>query len=133
MKKILVILMLVFAFGCSDDAVQPRVNPVVGNWFREVEAKEEYGFDALIMKFNNDGKYVAISVEWEGKNDTLLGNYTYENYKIVLYDEDCKEVPGNYEVDPIDNGLRFILIDDECDRSDLINGFFVKYVEEPKG
>ena len=127
MKKILVMLMLVFAFGCSDDSTEPSKETIVGKWMKLIDDKEEYNFDILIMEFDKDGKYIAIAYTPGSERDTLNGNYTYENNSITLNDNECEGKEGKYKLEFRNNGVDFKLIEDECDRSALITGFFDKY------
>lgn len=127
MKKILVIVMLIFAFGCSDDATEPSENTIVGAWMKQMDSEDVDIPDVLIMEFTEEGKYNAIGVDKDNKRDTLVGSYTLNNNRISFSDEKCDDTKGIYDLVFKDNGVEFVLVDDECDRSNFITGFFDKY------
>lgn len=129
MKKVLVIVMLIFAFGCSDDATEPSENTIVGSWMKQIDSGDDDMPDVLVMEFTKEGKYYAIGVGDDNKRDTLVGSYTLDNDRVVLVDEECDDTKGNYDLVFKDNGVEFVLVDDECDRVNFITGFFDKYKE----
>ena len=133
MKKILVIVMLIFAFGCSDDVTEPSKDTIVGKWskdLRDIKGLENF---ILILEFSENGEYFSSNALGDSDSKIFEGTYTFADNIITLKDSKCKEVEGKYELEFIGNIVDFKLIKDECDRANYIEGAFVKYVEGPKG
>ena len=133
MKKILVIVMLIFAFGCSDDVTEPSKDTIVGKWTKEIQSEEGDKIYHLTIEFTKEGKYIAFTDKDIDSKEILIGEYTYINKIITLNDDQCEDMEGKYELEFIGNIVDFKLIKDECDRANYIEGAFVKYTEEVKG
>ncbi len=129
MKKVLVIIMLIFAFGCKEDVTSPNKNELVGKWKKDFVSGIKVKYDKIIIEFTNDNKVIHTAANSEVKSESLIGSYNYDNGIVILIDTDCKEVPGKYELEFRNNGVEFKLIDDECLRKEVITGFFEKYIE----
>ncbi len=135
MKKILVILMLVFAFGCSDDAKVIAENSIVGRWKKEFKGEIEREWITLILDFANNGKFVSKLYSVGENIDVMEYNYTFSNNILIISSEECTGDDGKYRVEFKNNGFELKLIDDKCDNRNLIfTGFYAKYVgsEEQK-
>lgn len=127
MKKVLVMILVLFAFGCSDDATEPSENMIVGKWMRFYDEVDDDEDVLMVIEFTEDRKFTASNVLDENENGKINGVYSVANNIITMNDEDCEGIEGKYELEFRDNGVEFILIKDECDRSDYMTGFFDKY------
>ena len=127
MKKILVIVMLIFAFSCSDDGTKPEPYEIVGKWKSNNTEEGEINQSLLVVEFTKEGKYI-LSIDIFNPTKALDdGNYTLDNDKITIVSKECENIKGNYRFEFKNNGVEFYLIDDECSRSKSITGFFEKY------
>jgi len=126
-KKILVIALLTFTMGISEVATGEEQDSIVGRWMKELNIEALKDYDILDIEFTKEGKYYAITVLEDTRKDTLIGDYTFEKDIITFKDDECKEVVGKYKLEFKDNGVDFQLIDDDCNRSYIIEGFFDKY------
>ncbi len=127
MRKILVIVMLIFAFGCSDDATEPSENTIVGKWMKDVTKKDDSEINILVIEFTEDGKYIVQNGKAIEDEYILIGSYTYTNDILTMSDEKCEDMDGKYKLEYRNNGVDFIIVEDECDRNEFIPGFFDKY------
>lgn len=126
MKKILVILMLVFAFGWINEAIAVDNNTIVGKWkkdFPEIEDKNSINF---IMELLKDGTLSFSFFASDLFIDEVSGTYTYSDNIITLLDEENENIEGKYSIEFKENVLEFTLIEDECKRSTLLPGTFKK-------
>ena len=129
MNKVLVLVILIFGFGCSDDATEPSESTIVGEWMRQINSEHDDDIDVLVLEFKMNGEFFAIGVSKDLKYDTLNGSYTYRNNIISLTTEKCEDEIGKYEYDFKNNGINLKLIEDECDRNEYIPEFYDKYKE----
>ena len=127
MKKVLVIVMLIFAFGCSDDATDPSENTIVGEWIgRSIAIISDTGEPMIVrltLEFLNNGTFKFISEQAEELNYT----YTFENNVLIISSVECEGAEGKYTVEFRDNGIELNLLNDECERNKFFVGFFEKY------
>ena len=130
MKKILVIVMLIFAFGCGDDATEPSKDTIVGSWVRQFEAGELNDYQTFTLDFHEDGKCYSYTTSPLAKVKPITNDYTFENNTLVIKSEECEGVEGTYKVEFKNNGIELKLVSDNCYRSELFIGFFEK-VEGP--
>lgn len=120
LKKILVILLLVFAFGCND-STGPVDESVVGMWTKEIRE------DIFVIEFIQDGKYKTFNIS-EGKQEVVVnGTYSVSSNIITMNDTKCEDEEGKYSFDRKNEGIEFVLIEDECNRNEVMPGFFKKY------
>ncbi len=122
MKKVLVILMLIFAFGCSD-STGPEEGTVIGKWMKEIEER------IFVIEFTQDGKYTT-SIELEEEQEIVVnGTYLISSNIIIMNDPKCKDQEGKYSFERKNEGIEFVLVEDECNRNEVMPGFFEKYIE----
>ena len=130
MKKILVIVMLIFAFGCSDDATEPSENSIVGKWKMEYIGEIGKEYDDLVLEIDKNGKFITFLKNHRGKIEDLEHNYTYSTNVFTISSLECEGEEGKYTVEFRDNGFELKLINDDCSyRNLLFTGFYEKYVE----
>ena len=132
MKKVLVILMLFFTFGCSDDANDPSENSIIGQWKTTFTSEQIADYDNLILDLRTDGNCFSTISTKKGKVETQDNAYTYDNGILTIKSQDCEGAEGKYTVIFRDNGIEFKLLDDECGRNIFFISFFEKYIE-PQG
>ena len=130
MKKILVIVMLIFALGCKEDATEPSENAIVGKWIgRSIAIISDTGEPIIVrltLEFLNNGTFKFISEQAEELNYT----YTFENNVLIISSVECEGAEGKYTIIFRDNGFELKLINDDCSyRNLLFTGFYEKYVE----
>jgi hypothetical protein len=119
--------MFVFAFGCEEETTAPIEKPLVGKWMKDVRNNNVNKMDILVLEFTEFGQYLAYDGTKKKGSNTLVGNYVINDNIITLSDFECDLTDGIYEIEFKDNGVNFKLIEDECNRSFLIKGFFEKY------
>jgi hypothetical protein len=129
MKKILVILLLVFAFGCSDDATEPSRNELVGMWMMDVTPQGILEKSLLILKFSSNNEFTKIQDGSGFGTSDYQGTYSINGDVITFVGGDCRKVEGKYKFKFRDNGVEFTLIEDECKEREYVVGFFEKYAE----
>lgn len=127
MKKILLLIMLIFAFGCSDDTTSSSENSIIGKWKANVTPKGIFEQSYLILQFTVDGNFTKTNEpEWL-EISNIKGTYSISNKTITVISEECGEVIGNYEFEFRDNGVEFILVDEECEEREYLVDFFENY------
>ncbi len=129
MKKILVIVMLIFAFGYSDDETEPSENTIVGKWSKDESKEREINQSLLVVEFTNDGKFtLSVDVIFEPK---ILdeGSYSIDGNEIEIVSGQCEIIKGKYRFEFKNNGVEFILKEDECEAREYLVGFYEKYTE----
>ena len=136
MKKVLVIVMLVFAFGCSDDATEPSENTIVGKWktfirFAELNGQTYPG--KVILDFDNIGNYKISFEELPGEEipEKFIyqdeGKYTISEDILTVVNNECENIEGKYKFEFKDNGLEFMIIEDDCNRNHSISSFYYDF------
>ncbi len=130
MKKILVIVMLIFAFGCSDDATAPIESELVGKWksyFTRVDEEGKSSTALLILDFNSDGTF-NLSVDPSSEfTVNEKGTYTISDEILTITNNACGDFKGGYKFEFRDNGLKLIRIQDDCARNNLLLLFYYSY------
>lgn len=131
MKKILVIVMLIFAFGCSDDATNPEPHELVGKWktsFRiEHESSEDSVLIILNLEFFNNGTFEMRNEQPEEEIINEYGIYTISNDELIIENGHCAPENGRFEFEFKNNGVEFTRIEDECMHNIAFINFFEKY------
>ena len=130
MKKILVMIMLIFAFGCSDDATEPSENSIVGKWDRFYEEIADQTNVFFVIEFKANGELYFEIENSTKKNNSAKGTYTLVDNILTIEDDACEGDIGKYNLEFKDNGIELTLIEDECERGLYLPGFFKK-VEGP--
>lgn len=132
MKKILVIVMLIFAFGCSDDATAPIESELVGKWksyFTRVDEKGKSSTALLILDFNSDGTF-SLSVDPSSEfTVNEKGTYSILDDVLTIINNTCGDLKGGYKFEFRDNGLKLTRIQDECGHNNLLLLFYYNYDE----
>lgn len=128
MKKILVIVILTFAFGCSDDATSPqeKLRQELFTYKRSVTVIDDNNqtSEALaVVEFEDNGEY-TISLDNVNIED---GIYTVSQDTLIVVNNECKDIEGKYNYIFKDNGVEFIIIEDDCSNNFILNGFFYDY------
>ena len=126
MKKILVILILFFAFGCGDDATDPSDNELVGIWVRQLDTEELEYYKSLALDFRKDGTCITTITLSDGQVIVEDNTCTYENNTFVIKSYFCEGAEGKYTIIFRDNGIELKLLNDDCERSIIFIGFFEK-------
>ncbi len=127
MKKVLVIVMLIFAFGCSDDGTNPEPHEIVGKWVMDVTPQGILEKSFLILEFSNNNEFTKIQEGFVLGTSDYQGTYSINGDVITFVGGDCKKVEGKYKFKFRDNGVEFTLIEDECEDREYVVGFFEKY------
>lgn len=125
LKKVIVLLLFVFAFGCSDDTSSPEDNSIVGEWKRNFESNEIEDYESLILEFEQNGICNSTIATKNGKIENQVNNYTFSDNTLVITSQDCEGAEGVYDVEFRDNGIELELLDDDCERSIFLTGFFI--------
>ncbi|MCB0703511.1 MAG: hypothetical protein R2863_02285 [Candidatus Kapaibacterium sp.] len=125
MKKILVIIMLFFAFGCSDDSEITKENSIVGKWkfnFQIVQAhsdnlsdknkKDNYVLE--VLEFNENGIYNIYQTNHIGTSQVDQGKYTYINGILTISNDKCNGLESKYEVEYQKSFIRVNIINEAC-------------------
>lgn len=119
--------MLIFAFGCKEDATEPSENTIVGKWIgRSIAIISDTGEPIIVrltLEFLNNGTFKFISEQAEELNYT----YTFENNVLIISSVECEGAEGKYTIIFRDNGIELKLLDDDCERNKFFVGFFEKY------
>ncbi len=136
MKKVLVIVMLIFAFGCSDDGTNPSENELVGVWKTIYSVYNDddgtYVDVLLILEFFNTGSFRMINEQPEELIFSEQGTYTIKDNIITINNNKCETEEGSYEFVFKDNGVEFTRIEDECKNNNILGTFFFDYNAELK-
>lgn len=131
MKKILVIIMLVFVFGCSDDATAPEESPIVGMWATTftvlVEETSDYIDVFVVLKFMDNGNYIVYSNQPDILTFNEEGTYKINDNELKVVNSKCADTEGIYRVEFIDNGLDITQIEDECSYNSVLHDIFFKF------
>ncbi len=130
MKKVLVIVMLIFAFGCSDDGTNPSENELVGEWMYNNTPQGIFEKSYIVLEFKEDGEFIKNQLTFGVGEANIVGTYSINNDIIVLESYECGPIEGKYKFEFRDNGVEFTLIEDECEKRDYVVYFFEK-VEGP--
>ncbi len=134
MKKVLVIVMLIFAFGCSDDATEPSENTIVGKWKSElfILALEDGTLvnTYRVLEFNNNGTYSFYHEDEELDLLNDSGTYTISNNELTILNNECLGIEGKYEVLFDDNGFEIKLKEDDCERNHILSDFYYNFDAE---
>ncbi len=141
MKKVLVIVMLIFAFGCSDDGTNPEPNEdsIVGKWktfitFAEENSQTYPGI--VILDFDNIGNYKISFEELPGEEipEKFIyqdeGKYTISDDILTVVNNKCENIEGTYKIKFKDNGVEFMIIEDDCNRNHFISDFYYDFDAE---
>lgn len=131
MKKILVILMLVFAFGCSDNGTQPDLDSIVGTWktpviFIDSEDKENSKI-IFVLKFEENGNFQLSNELAEDVMINENGTYTVIGDTLSIINSKCEDSVGKYKFEFKDNGVEITQIADDCINNNFIDRFFYNY------
>ncbi len=131
MKKVLVIVMLIFAFGCSDDATEPSENTLVGKWesvaiFRN-EDKGEAIVVTYVLEFSNDGKYSAYDLTEDKEYINREGTYSISNDSLTTINKECPNIEAMYRVILDGDEMRIETIKNECGSNQSISGLYSKH------
>ncbi len=128
MKKILVIIMLVFAFGCSDDGTNPVETNLVGKWYKDFTIIKDGSNESiqvlLILEFFNNGTFKMINEEPEEEIVNDHGTYTLSNDVLTIVNSKCDNIEGKYKFEFEFNSVQFTRIEDECINNNIIIGYF---------
>lgn len=136
MKKILVILMLVFAFGCSDDVTAPEPHEIVGKWktyiiFTDENSQTYPG--VVVLYFDNVGNY---NISFQGLPGEEIpekfiyqdeGKYSISEDILTVVNNECENIEGKYKFEFKDNGVEFMIIEDDCNRNHSISDFYYDF------
>ena len=140
MKKLINIFTLIFflaiLFGCKEDSTSPSNDSIVGAWYREIDdifepvgsEIEEVGY--IIINFTSDEEYYVYTQVGSNIELQLVGEYSVVNDRITMLDDNCDDVEGIYELEFSGDEVEFILVDDECNRSETIPGKFKAYNDD---
>ncbi|PKL81330.1 MAG: hypothetical protein CVV25_00915 [Ignavibacteriae bacterium HGW-Ignavibacteriae-4] len=124
-KKILVIVMLTFTFGCSDDAEISEENSIVGKWkynFQIVQGPSDYLLDTIkkdnyvleLLEFKENGIYYIYQTNYVGTNLVEQGKYSYMNKILTISNDKCNRLESKYEVEYNENYIRVFTISEPC-------------------
>jgi uncharacterized protein (TIGR03066 family) len=130
MKKVLVILMLIFAFGCSDDVTAPVDSELVGKWktnFTRVDEKGESSVALLILEFKNDGTFSLSSNKSSEFMININGTFSVTDDILTVINYACGDIKGGYKFKFRDNGIKLTEIQDECGNNSLLNLFYYNF------
>ena len=130
MKKILVIVLLIFAFGCSDDATAPIESELVGKWksyFTRVDEEGRSSTALLILVFNSDGTFSLSADPSSEFTVNEKGTYIISDEVLTITNNACGDLKGGYKFEFIDNGVKLIRIQDECGNNNLLSLFYFSY------
>lgn len=127
MKKVYFIIFILLMFSCSDDSTNPSEDQIVGKWEKEVNIENDNAI--MIIDFKDNGDYFVYRID-EGDLDLAqTGTYTIENDNIKMTDDGCDEIIGEYRLEFSDNQIKFITINDECERAIYVRGTYDKTEE----
>lgn len=131
LKKILVILLLVFAFGCSDDATEPSENTLVGKWESVARFGNEDNGNVIILtyvlEFSNDGRYSAYDLTEDKEFINKEGTYSISNDSLTILNKECQNIEAMYKVIIDGDEMRIETIQNECESNQSISGLYNKY------
>ncbi len=130
MKKVLVILMLFFAFGCSEETTAPVESELVGKWksyFTRVDEEGKSSTALLILDFNSDGTFSLSADPSSEFTVNEKGTYTISDVVLTITNNACGDLKGGYKFEFRDNGLKLIRIQDECGHNNLLLLFYYSY------
>jgi len=125
LKKILVLIMLFFAFGCSYDSEISKENSIVGKWkfnFQIVQGTSDNLFDKNkkdnyvleVLEFNENGIYNIYQTNHIGTSQVEQGKYTYINGILTISNDKCNGLESKYEVEYNENYIRVFTISEPC-------------------
>lgn len=119
------IIILVFAFGCSYDSEISKENSIVGKWkfnFQIVQGtsdnlsdknkKDNYVLE--VLEFNENGIYNIYQTNHIGTSQVEQGKYTYINGILTISNDKCNGLESKYEVEYYENYIRVFTISEPC-------------------
>lgn len=123
--------MLIFAFGCSDDATGPEDHQLVGVWKTTSTVYNDddgtYVDVLLIIEFFNTGSFRIRNEQPEELIFDEKGTYEISDDVMTIKNLKCENTEGKYKFEFRDNGVEFTLIEDECNYNSLLTTFFLDY------
>lgn len=127
MKKVLVIVMLIFAFGCKEDVAAPEDIDIVGNWARVDNTDKSDTINIKDISFSKDGKcYIQYRYIINQFPDTCRYSFSSDHI-LTITGGTCGDVTDKFKVVSKNKGIEFILLEDECDRAEKLPGYFESY------
>jgi uncharacterized protein (TIGR03066 family) len=132
MKKVLVILMLFFAFGCSEETTAPVESELVGKWKTTYNGVDEEGtsFNELfILEFNINGTLSLTSQQPSRLTINLTGTYSVSGDVLTIINNACGDLKGGYKFEFKDNGVDIKEIQDECGNNSFLPRFYYHFDE----
>lgn len=133
MKKILVILMLVLAFGCSDEATAPVDSELVGKWKTVFSGVDQEGIpfdDTFILEFKDNGIFSLSSQQPSRITINITGTYSVSSDVLTIINNACGDIKGGYRFEFKDNGLDIVEIQDECGNNSFLPQFYYSFEVE---
>lgn len=133
MRNFILLLFAVLLVSCNEDSTSPSNDSIIGAWYKEFDdVFETVGNSTeetvvFIINFNSDEEYYVYTQEGNNIELQLTGEYSVQNNRITMMDENCDDVEGVYNLEFSGDEVEFILVDDECDRSESMTGRFKAY------
>lgn len=133
MKKILVIVLLIFAFGCKEDTTGPNENELVGKWKKLVSVRDiennQYIDILIVLQFEENARFQITTESTEESLINENGTYSVMGDTLSIINNKCEDSVGEYKFEFKNNGVEFTRITDDCNYNNIINRFFLDYDE----
>ena len=131
MKKVLVMILVLFAFGCSNDATEPSENTLVGKWESVARFGNEDNGNVIILtyvlEFSNDGRYSAYDLTEDKEFINIEGTYSISNDSLTTLNKECQNIEAMYRVIFDGDEMRIETIKNECESNQSISGLYSKH------
>lgn len=132
LKKILVIIMLVFAFGCEENVTEPSESEytIVGTWGKLKEITDKRDTIFIYLEFKVD-KIIYLTSKIGGQEiERIEGSYIKTGDKITVVDSKFESENGIYSFKINGEMLELILKEDETERRNYFPGIYKRLDEK---
>jgi hypothetical protein len=102
MRNFILLLFALLLVSCNEDSTSPSNDSIIGAWYKE--------FDDVFENFGNSTEETVVFI---------INFNSDEEYYVYTQEGNNIEFSGDE--------VEFILVDDECDRSESMTGRFKAY------